>query len=105
MENVGRDMLVISSDKFAGVFIQHNQAGGIRRSNALVSIIDAGSGVQVEVVTIDEDRAMGRVVRPNTGPGGQIEKPKYIGVERAGSKSWRDIVRRHVSAFGQERAV
>src|SRR5207249_9294470 len=65
MENVWRNVLVIARNQTAGVLVDGDKARGLGGANALVRIVHAGSGIEVEIVAVNDNRAMRRVVRPN----------------------------------------
>src|SRR6266446_6536919 len=83
MEDARSDLLVIARDQPPAGLVQHDQARGVRRANPLVRVIDPGAGIKVEVIAVDENRAVRRVVRPNARAGGQVEAPKNNRAVRA----------------------
>ncbi len=107
MKDIGGQVLVISPHQLAGVFIKHHQARRVGRANALVRIVHPGPGVDVKVIAVNENRAVGRVVRPDAGSLLEVQEPDNIGVERAGfervrQRSFAALRRGRVGATGRD---
>src|SRR5439155_25609341 len=128
VKNIGGDVLIIARHQIASAFVDHHETGRVRRADALVCIIDARGGVDVEVIATNQNRPGGAVWRPDARPRGQIEDPNYVSVERTrlehspvnGRMQWLGLYRgagyrfgrrtetlgrRHVRAFVAKRAV
>src|SRR4030095_2791480 len=108
MENIGGDSLVVAGENFSRVLVEDEQAGRVGRSDAFMSVVDAGAAVHIKKVAVDENRAVRGVVGPNAGFGGEIAQPQNIRVRRA----WRHRTgrrirpsRTHMGAFVPEWAV
>jgi len=55
MKNIWGDVLAIASNEAASHFVQDDEAGGVWSADFFVSVVDAGTGVEVEVVVAHED--------------------------------------------------
>ena len=75
VEDVRGDVLVVARDEAAGALVEHDQARRVGRADAPVGVVHAGAGVEVEVIAVNEDGAVGGVVRPDAGAGGEVELP------------------------------
>ncbi|MFM1943597.1 MAG: hypothetical protein RI897_2579 [Verrucomicrobiota bacterium] len=87
MEDTGPDVFVVPGDEFAGVFIEDDEAGGVGGSDFEVGIIDAVSGIDIEVIAEDEGGAVGGVVGVGTGFLVDIEDPDDVGFRGGGGWS------------------
>src|SRR5436309_1661356 len=76
MKNIWRNVLIIASEQTASALVQHHQAGGVRGANAFVGVIDSSAGIQIEMVAMNQDRAVGSIMRPNARLGGKVEAPQ-----------------------------
>ena len=61
MKNIGGDVLIIARHQIASAFVDHDETGRVRRADALVCIIDARGGVDVEVIATNQNRTVGAV--------------------------------------------
>jgi len=76
MENVRRYVLTITPHVATGVLVQHDKAGGIGSADFFVSIVHAGSGVEVEAIAVNKDGGVRGVVRPDARARGEVEEPE-----------------------------
>jgi hypothetical protein len=93
VKNARGDVLLIARHQSARVFVEHHQAGCVGRANALVGVVHTGAGVEVEVISLNENGAVRRVVRPDARALGKIEQPENVRVEWAGLKRLRRRIR------------
>ena len=84
MKNVRRDVFVLARDEAARALIEHDQAGRVRRADMAVGVVHAGAAVQVKVIVVNEDGAVGRVVRPDARARGEVKPPNHLWIERVG---------------------
>src|SRR5687767_6017663 len=80
MENIRGDVLVIARHQFATAFVDHDETGRVWRADALVRVIDARGGVEVEVVATNQNRTVGAIVRPDAGSRNQVKEPNNVSV-------------------------
>ena len=78
VEDVRGDVLVVAGHEAAGALVEHDQARRVGRADAPVGVVHAGAAVEVEVIAVNEDGAVGGVVRPDAGAGGQVELPNRL---------------------------
>src|SRR2546426_9292004 len=57
-------------------FVNHHKTRRVGRANTLVGVVNTRRGVEVEIIAIDQDRAVRAVVRPDARARGQIEHPE-----------------------------
>ena len=81
--------------------MENDEAGGIGRSDFSMGVIHAGAGIHIKEIAMDEDRAVGAVVGPDTGVGHHIEEPEDI---RVGAGEG-DLVRAFGGVMGRFVAV
>ena len=62
-------------------FVQYDQARRVGSSNAFVGIIDAGARVEIEIIAANKNRAVGRVVGPDSRALSQVKQPEDVCVE------------------------
>jgi len=82
VEDAWGDVFVVAGEDPAGVFVQDEKAGGIRGADLFVGVVHAGTGIEIEMVSVDEDGGMGGVMGPDAGFAGQVGMPEDIGVHR-----------------------
>ena len=80
MEDARGDAEAVVGDPAAGAFVEHHEAGGLGCADDAVGVVYAGAGVDVEVVAMDEDGAVGSVMGPDAGLPGEVEGPEDVGV-------------------------
>lgn len=104
MEDAWADVFVILGDQLSGVFIEDDETGGIGRADFEVGIIDAVSGIDIEVIAEDEGGAVGCVVGVGAGFLVDIEDPDYIGF-MGGEGGWGGVGRGLEGGFVGEGSV
>src|SRR5688572_2285673 len=93
MKGVRSHTLVVARQPAPSVLVDCHQARRVRSANAFVGIIHAGTCIEVEMVTADENRTVRRVMRPDACFLREIERPENVGIERAGFDGLRWSVR------------
>jgi len=83
MENVGRDGLLFPGQQTAGMLVQNDEAGRVRRPDFPMRVIHAGAGVKIQVVPADQDGTVRGIVGVDAGAASQIKKPQNIRIQRA----------------------
>src|SRR4026208_2323554 len=108
MKNAGGDTFVIARQEPSRALVEHHQAWSVRRAYFLVGVVNAGAGVQVKMIAMDEDRTVRGIVRPDASSFREVEKPENVRVQRTGLKRLgRGIAaaRREVRAFVVKRSI
>ena len=85
VEDVGRDVLVVARDEPAGALVKNDEARSVGAANVPMGVVHAGAAVEVKVIAVNKDGAMGGVVRPDASARGEVELPKNAGI---GSIGW-----------------
>ena len=80
VEDAWGDAEAVLGDPAAGAFVEHHEARGLGCTDDAVGVVHAGAGVDVQVVAVDEDGAVGSVVGPDAGLLGEVEGPEDVGV-------------------------
>ncbi|MCX6929829.1 MAG: hypothetical protein NT154_42430 [Verrucomicrobia bacterium] len=62
VEDVRGDMLIVACFEAAGVLVEHHEARRVGGADVLVGIVHAGAAVEVEVIAVNQDGAVGRIV-------------------------------------------
>ena len=62
MEDIRRDVLVVTREVAAGRLLDHDEARCVRCADDAMGVVHAGAGIEIEVVAADEDGAVGAVV-------------------------------------------
>src|SRR5207249_9110661 len=83
VKDVRSDVFAIAGDKAARVLVENHQAGSGGRSDAFMGVVHAGASVQIEVIAVDEDGAVGGVVRPDACAAREVEAPDYVRLWRS----------------------
>ena len=87
VKNPWANVLVVFRHEAAGVFVEHNEAGRVGRANLSVRIVHAVGGVDVEELSVHEDRSVGLIVLPHAAFLDVIEEPenvRVVGGDRGG---------------------
>ena len=75
VKDVGRDVLVVPREQAAGVLVEHDQAWGVGGADAPMGVVHTCARVEVQAIAVDQDAAMGGIVRPNARTSRQVELP------------------------------
>ena len=78
MKDVWSNGFPVAGKKLAGAFVKDHQAWRIRSADLSVRVVHAGAGVEIKIISVNEDRAVSGVMRPNAGLGGQVETPEDL---------------------------
>src|SRR4029079_13219364 len=84
MEDVWRDVFVVTRQQASGALVEDDEAGRIGCADAFVGVVHSSAGVQVEMAAVNKNRTMRGVMRPNAVFLREIERPENVRVERAG---------------------
>ena len=104
MKDIRPDVLVITRHEFTRFFIEHDQAGRIGRGDMAVRVIHAVRGVGVQKPSVQQRRAVSRVVLAHVEFRDHVIAPQDIGIIR-GRLNRRLAGRHTVAGFVHERPV
>ncbi len=80
VERVWRNVFVLPGDEFAGDFVEHDEARRLGRGNGLVSIVETVGGVDVEELSVQQNRAVRGIVLADAAFLDDIEPPEGVGL-------------------------
>ena len=80
VRDVGADAEIVAGHQLAGVLVEHDQRRGFRVRHVVVRPLDALGRTDVEQIAVEEDRAVGAVVRRDAQFGGHVVEPEDVGV-------------------------
>ena len=79
MKDVRTDSFVVLGDQPPRGFIEHDEAWRVGRRNLAMRVVDAVAGVEIEIVAVNEDRTVCRIVRVNTRANPLVVRPSGFG--------------------------
>jgi len=104
VEDPRADRLPVLGRQAPRGLIDHDQAGRLGLIDPVVLARQPVARVHVKILSVEEDRAVGRIVGAHAGRRAQVQEPEDVGVGLA-ELDGRLIVRGRVSALVAERAV
>ncbi len=55
VKDVGSHLFVVAGEEKTGAFVEHDQAGCVRRADTFMCVVHAGAGVQIEMVAVNKN--------------------------------------------------
>ena len=81
VEDPGPDAFAILSHQPARCLVEYDQAGRVRCRDSLVAPVDTVTGVEIEIVSVEENGGVSRIVRVHADLGRHVVQPKDIRVD------------------------